>query len=408
MIRAGDHPPQREPIPPPLRILHVLRAPLGGLFRHVIDLAREQIARGHLVGMVCDSSTGGDSADRILGEIGPSLALGLSRVPMARNPSFSDISTLLHVMARTRETGPDIVHGHGSKGGFHARLPGLWSRGAARAYTPHGGSFNYRPGTPIHHLYMAAERLLKGGTDIFLFESAFIANRFRDYAGEPGALTDVVWNGIGDAEFVPVAAAPDAVDFLYIGELRAAKGIDTFIDAIAHVERISDFRPRAVLAGTGPDRDHLIQQVAQRGLSQRISFLGPMRARDAFARARVLVVPSRAESLPYVVLEAAGARMPMVSTNVGGIPEIFGPHAHRLIPCDDPELMAAHLLRALRQSPQELLREACDLAGFVASRFTISHMVDAVMSGYVQSLAAKARSRKLPGASFASTRGLSG
>ena len=46
----------------PLKIVHVLRAPLGGLFRHVVDLTREQTARGHHVGLICDSSTGGDRA----------------------------------------------------------------------------------------------------------------------------------------------------------------------------------------------------------------------------------------------------------------------------------------------------------------------------------------------------------
>ena len=51
---------------PPLNILHVLRAPVGGLFRHVLDLTHELIARGHRVGIVADSRTGGAQADEIL------------------------------------------------------------------------------------------------------------------------------------------------------------------------------------------------------------------------------------------------------------------------------------------------------------------------------------------------------
>ena len=43
----------------PLNILHVFRAPVGGLFRHVLDLSREQIARGHRVGLIADLRTGG-------------------------------------------------------------------------------------------------------------------------------------------------------------------------------------------------------------------------------------------------------------------------------------------------------------------------------------------------------------
>jgi len=59
----------------PLRILHVLRSPVGGLFRHVIDLARAQAARGHPVGIVADSSTGGARADVALAALSGELAI---------------------------------------------------------------------------------------------------------------------------------------------------------------------------------------------------------------------------------------------------------------------------------------------------------------------------------------------
>ena len=373
----------------PLRILHVLRAPLGGLFRHVVDLTRGQIARGHSVGIVCDSTTGGETAAQILAQLKPNLKLGVTRVPMQRVPHLGDLAALRHVLARTRNTTPDIVHGHGSKGGLYARLPGLWSRNVVRAYTPHGGSFNYKPGTFGHKVFMAVERMLKAGTDIFLFESAYIAERFRAFAGDPGALTRVVWNGIAAAEFVPVITNPDAVDFLYIGELRAAKGIDTFIDALGEIDANTDLMPRVVMAGTGPDRDHLIEQVVARGLSRQIQFVGALPARTAFQMARTMVVPSRAESLPYVVLEAAGGQVPMVSTNVGGIPEVFGPYADQLIACNNSRIMARALVDAMGKSPDARRRQARDLSAFVASRFTIDQMVNAVISGYREALMKK-------------------
>src|SRR6185312_4851496 len=65
----------------PLRILHVLRTPVGGLFRHVLDLTRGQIARGHAVGLILDSSTGGAAVDAALNDLAPALALGLTRFP---------------------------------------------------------------------------------------------------------------------------------------------------------------------------------------------------------------------------------------------------------------------------------------------------------------------------------------
>jgi hypothetical protein len=50
----------------PLRILHAVRAPVGGIFRHVLDLANGQADRGHHVGIVADSLTGGERAEAAL------------------------------------------------------------------------------------------------------------------------------------------------------------------------------------------------------------------------------------------------------------------------------------------------------------------------------------------------------
>ena len=83
----------------PLRIVHVLRAPVGGLFRHVLDLAREQIARGHEVGLITDSLTGGARGAAQLAELAPSLSLGLLRLPIHRPPHMTDLSVLLNSRA---------------------------------------------------------------------------------------------------------------------------------------------------------------------------------------------------------------------------------------------------------------------------------------------------------------------
>lgn len=99
-----------------LRIVHVFRAPLGGLFRHVLDVANEQIARGHHVGIVCDSQTGGARADDVFAQLGPKLDLGLHRFKMYRNPRPSDFEALIRVMRLCRMLKPDVLHGHGSKG----------------------------------------------------------------------------------------------------------------------------------------------------------------------------------------------------------------------------------------------------------------------------------------------------
>ncbi|MCB1491678.1 MAG: glycosyltransferase, partial [Rhodobiaceae bacterium] len=103
------------------RILHCMRAPVGGLFRHVLDLAHEQVARGHDVGIICDGSTGGAQAIKQLSDIAPDLALGVHRIAMPRLPGLGDLSAVLQTRALISRIGPDIVHGHGAKGGAYAR-----------------------------------------------------------------------------------------------------------------------------------------------------------------------------------------------------------------------------------------------------------------------------------------------
>ncbi|RYC31774.1 glycosyltransferase family 1 protein [Lichenibacterium minor] len=377
----------------PLKVMHVLRAPLGGLYRHVLDLSREQSRRGHAVGLIVDSTTGGEAADRTLAALEPSLALGLSRVPMRRDPHPADAIVLAHVVKRLAATKPDVVHGHGSKGGLFARLPGFipGSAGGIRAYTPHGGSVNHRPGTAVHRAYMGVERFLGRRTDVMLFESAFIGARYRALVGPPRHLARVVHNGIDDHEFEPVAPAADAADFVYVGELRAAKGIDVLLEALDTTGRTLGRNLSAVLVGSGPDRGVLERLAAELGLGDRVAFPGPMPARRAFALGRTLVVPSRAESLPYVVLEAAAARVPLISTDVGGIPEIFGRYRDRLIPPDDVARLGGAMAAALAASPERRDRDAADLAAAVRDGFSISAMVDTVLAAYRDALSARDR-----------------
>ena len=386
----------KEPEDQPLRILHVLRAPLGGLFRHVVDLTREQIARGHAVGLVTDSLTGGEMAASVLADLAPRLALGVSRVPIRRNPHLTDLRAIAHVMARVYATQPHVVHGHGSKGGALARLPAFISSSQTRitAYTPHGGSLNHRPGTPVHAFYMRVERLLQRRTDLILFESGFIAARYGAFVGKPPRGNRVIHNGIGTAEFNPVTPDPSATDFVYVGELRFAKGIDTLLEAVARVTAAAAHPPTLTLVGSGPDREQLQAQVAALGLADCITFHPAMPAREAFRLGRTLVVPSRAESLPYVVLEAAAACLPIIATNVGGIPEIFGPFRRRLIASDRVDELADVLIETLATPEADRQAAARLLAESVHRRFSIDRMVDGVIGSYRDVLEAKTRTTR--------------
>jgi glycosyltransferase involved in cell wall biosynthesis len=372
--------------PTSLKILHLLRAPLGGLFRHVVDVAQGQIERGHRVGLIVDSTTGGTRADTILAELAPRLALGIERVPITRELSPRDAYALWRISQRVRDLAPDVLHGHGAKGAALARLTPS-APDAIRAYTPHGGSLVYCPGTLNGGFYRSLERFLNPPTDLFLFESSYIADLYRTVIGRPSAIVRVVRNGIAESEFEPVTGRPDATDIVCVGELRPVKAIDVLIEALAILQQ-SGRRVTATIAGEGPDATKLQAQARRLGVADQVHFIGHCPARKAFTMGRMLVIPSRAESLPYVVLEAAAAGLPIIATNVGGNPEIFGPQTPQLIPPDDIAALIGAIAAAL-DNPEQLHRGAELLKTRVRSEFSLSTMVECNLAAYREALATR-------------------
>ena len=126
----------------PLRILHAVRAPVGGIFRHILDLANGQADRGHHVGIVADSLTGGERAETALAEIAPRLKLGVHRLAIRREPLPTDFLVWMSFMRLIRRLKPDVLHGHGAKAGAFIRLRPR-SSDNIRVYTPHGGSLHF-------------------------------------------------------------------------------------------------------------------------------------------------------------------------------------------------------------------------------------------------------------------------
>src|SRR5215467_2855934 len=373
----------------PLNVLHVLRAPVGGLFRHVVDLARGQAARGHRVGLIADATTGGAQAEATLTALAKVLSHGLTRVPMSRHLGIGDIFAVRHVSQRAQAVGADVIHGHGAKGGAYARLAALPSpagsaRRPIRVYTPHGGSLHYRWGTPTGLFYLSAERALMRHTDLFLFESAYGRDVFKakigTKIGEPKGLVRVIHNGVTDDEFQPIVVGEGATDLLFVGELRLLKGVDVLIAAIKKLTQ--DGRSlSATIVGDGPDRARFEREVAKQGVSDKVRFIGAKPARAAFALGRLLVVPSRAESLPYIVLEAAAAGVPMIASRVGGMPEIFGPDAGLLVPPGDPSALARAITQAL-QDRGARHSTTLRLKARIRALFSADAMTEAVIGAY--------------------------
>ncbi|MDB5629943.1 MAG: glycosyl transferase [Tardiphaga sp.] len=368
----------------PLRILHATRAPVGGIFRHILDVANGQVERGHQVGILTDSLTGGDRAAAALAEIAPRLALGVHRLAIHREPHLTDPLVWLKLQRLIKQTRPDVLHGHGAKAGAFVRMRPS-SKTAIRVYTPHGGSLHYPLNTAKGKFYATLERALMGRTDLFLFESAFARDTYGRNIGQPEALVRCVFNGVNNSEFAPVPLADDATDLAYVGEFRHIKGADLLIEAVAKL-RADGRRVTLTLGGDGEETDALKTQIARLGLEPAVRFIGHVKARDGFSKGRLLVVPSRGDSMPYVVIEAAAAGIPMIAANVGGIPEVFATHTDALFTPGNVNAMARAIETALDDRAATLSRAAV-LRQRIAAHFSQDAMVEGVLSGYRDALA---------------------
>lgn len=377
------------------RIVHVTRSPVGGIFRHISDLATAQAEAGHQVGLICDSTSGGQLEDVRIAALASRLALGAVRLPMSRSIGPGDLKSLASVARAVARMQPDVIHAHGAKGGLYGRIAGLIERRKGRAvaafYAPHGGSLHYELRSLSGRTYFFVERSLERITDALIHVSAYEAETYRAKIGVPRCPAHIVRNGLRAGEFVTVVPMPDAADFLFIGELRELKGVDVFIEAVARLqgERRS---ARAVIVGPGaPQEVQRYREMANALVTaSRIAFHPPMPARQAFVLARTVVMPSRAESLPYLVLEAAAAHMPLIATDVGGIPEIFVGEAERLVRPGAPEALADAMRFAL-DNPAQMAAEAADRARRVAQNFSLPSAAARIEDIYRSALEARYR-----------------
>lgn len=332
-----------------MRIVHCFRSPVGGIFRHVRDLVHAQHAAGHQIGIVCDSTTGGDYEARMFDELRPKVQLGIERTPMQRHVGTGDLTAWWRGLRIARTMRPDILHGHGAKGGLYSRSFGtlmrMSGRSVARLYSPHGGSLHYSAEALSGRLFFTAERVMDRFTDHLIFVSGYEEQMFRRKIGAPHAPFSLVHNGLADREFEPVTIEPGAADFLYIGMMRDLKGPDLFIDALALATSRTGRELSAHMVGDGDDLPSYKAQAADLGLADAITFHPAMPARRAFAMAHTVVVPSRHEALPYIVLETLAAGRPLIATAVGGIPEIFGSASDVLVH-PDAEAIAAAMVQA--------------------------------------------------------------
>lgn len=235
-------------------------------------------------------------------------------------------------------------------------------------------------------IYHWLDRRLLGAADRIVVMSRLHAGEFARY----GARVRVIHNAV-----IPLTAPatesglrlPPEIDrsagiplIGVVGRLSHEKGVDLFLDACrALAGRGVAFQ--AVIAGDGPERASLQARCEALGLSDRVFLLGQVTdVRSLYQHLALLVIPSRSEGLPNVLLEAMAADVPAVSTAVGAVPEVLtDPMAGTLVPIGDPEEMANaidDILRWCRTPPASAARAS------TARRFSLAERTNSVKRLY--------------------------
>ncbi|PCI88733.1 MAG: glycosyl transferase family 1 [Hyphomicrobiales bacterium] len=366
-----------------MKILHILRAPIGGLFRHVRDLAEQQANEGHQVGMITATPTDNDYVKRLFTDIEPIFSLGIDHLTINRLPGFSDYQNIDAVKNIVTTKNIDVIHGHGAKGGAYARLVKRQLGDGSKTkvfYTMHGGTLHYNPSSPVGFLFLKLEKYLQQYTDGFVFESENSHRLFEQKIDRLKKPFQTIHNGLTRDEFYQIKPVADAADFLYIGELRMLKGVDLLINAFAKLCK-SYKGLKLIIIGYGPEEELFKSMVAKAGIYDHVTFLPPTPAEEAFKLARVQVMPSRAEGLPYMTLETIAARMPLIASDVGGIPEIYGEYADLLFHNEDESQLYTYMQNTL-DGKSEHIEKVADLQKLVKQNFNVEKMARNITKFY--------------------------
>ena len=167
----------------------------------------------------------------------------------------------------------------------------------------------------------------------------------------------VVRCGIDLAEFPPGGAPFEGnATLVCVGRLCPQKGQRLIPRAVAALTaRHPDLR--VVLIGVGESRGAIEAEIARAGLADRIELLGwrpNAEVRERIGRARALLLPSFAEGLPIVLMEALALARPVVTTYIAGIPELVDGSCGWIVPAGSEDDLVAALDAAMRATPGEL------------------------------------------------------
>ena len=193
-----------------------------------------------------------------------------------------------------------------------------------------------------------------------------------------GAIYDdkinIVHCGLTMDEFQPAGEiSADNQTFVCVGRLCLQKGQTLIPAAIATLK--NDFPAlKVVLIGDGESRADIERAIASHGVGANIELRGWVRnheVHEVLRNSRALVLPSLAEGLPVVIMEAFALGRPVISTHIDGIPELLDASCGWIVPASSVEELTAALREALLATPKELARKGAEGRVRVAAGFDV-------------------------------------
>lgn len=298
-------------------IVHICEGFGGGAARHVIDLATAQAEHGHRVRVIhCTSQVDLQATTLMLAA--PQVTW--MPVPMRKTISLRDVLIIARIIRIIRDSGrPHLIHCHCNKAGLMGVVIAPLIR-VPFVYTPHA-FFSMQPrlsGLKLE-LSLAVERALSRRANTTVLLSRKEAD-FASRHGFNGGRFRISANGITPSTLKPKTRPRTKSEVLvigFLGRLSYQKGIDTLLSSIRVAKGVNF---RVEVHGFGPEES--LVQGAVRDCPERISFHGPANGSGVMTRFDILVMPSRYEGFPYVLLEALAQGLPIITTDVGGVDEM--------------------------------------------------------------------------------------
>ncbi len=367
------------------QVLHSLD--IGGAEVLAAGLARELSDRYRFVFACLDDKVG------VLGE-----EFAERGVPMKvfyRQPGI-DWKCSFRLAQFFREHHVQVIHAHQYTPFFQSLLARLAYRRPPIVFTEHGRHYpDYRSSKRV-----AVNRALLRSDDRLIGVGNSVRRALVNYEGLPKHRTETIYNGVpldkflsvrGDAELRKnvrneLGIASNEFVVIQVARLNALKDHATAIRAINRL-RDGNVPVRLVLVGAGEERTQLEQLVVEQQLGDAVVFLGARKdIPQLLAGADAFLLSSISEGIPLTLIEAMGAGIPIVSTDVGGIPEVIEHGTSGLLaPARDDERLASHL-QSLWHDPESRTRLAEMGCQRAIERFSLDQMHRQYVDVYEQLL----------------------